>query len=67
MFTLWSVWVLTPRYSDEYTILSKKHRLLDETLNRGPDSLWSLKITGCLLKKSRGVTLASWQNSPIGL
>ncbi len=22
----------------------KKHRLSDETLNRGPDTLWSLKI-----------------------
>ncbi len=25
-----------------YTV--KKHRLSDETLNQGPDSLWSLKI-----------------------
>ncbi len=39
----------------------------DETLNRGPDSLWSLKIPGCPSKKSRGVTLASWPNFPIGL
>ncbi len=41
---LWSVWVLTPQYSDGDTILSKEHRLSDDTLNRGPDSLWSLKI-----------------------
>ncbi len=27
---------------DLYTV--KKHLLSDETLNRGPDSLWSLKI-----------------------
>ncbi len=26
-----------------YTV--KKHRLSDQTLNRGPDSLWSLKIS----------------------
>ncbi len=38
------------------------HRPSDETLNRGPDSLWSLKIPGCPSKKSRGVTLASWPN-----
>ncbi len=36
-------------------------------LNRGPDTLWSLKIPGCPSKKSRGVTPASWPNSPIGL
>ncbi len=41
-----------------YTYLS------DETLNRGPDSLWSLKIPGCPSKKS--VTPASWTNLPIG-
>ncbi len=29
-------------------------------LNRGPDSLWSLKIPGCPSKKSRGETSASW-------
>ncbi len=34
------VWVLMPQYSDGDAILSK----MDETLNRGPDSLWSLKI-----------------------
>ncbi len=34
----------------------------DETLNRGPDSLWSLKIPGCPSKISRGVTPASWPN-----
>ncbi len=44
MLTLWSLWVLTPQNSDGDTILSKEHRLSDETLNRGPDSLWSLKI-----------------------
>ncbi len=33
-----------PQYSDGDTILSKEHSLSDETLNRGPDSLWSLKI-----------------------
>ncbi len=36
-------------------------------LNRGPDSLWSLKIPGCPSKKSRGITQASWPNFPIGL
>ncbi len=49
------------------TLYWKKFRLLGETLNRGPDSLWSLKIPGCPSKKSWGVTLASWSNSPIGL
>ncbi len=39
----------------------------DETLNRGPDSLWSLKIPGCPSKKRRIVTPASWPNSPTGL
>ncbi len=39
-----AVWVLTPQYSDGDTILSKEHRLSDETLNQGPVSLWSLKI-----------------------
>ncbi len=40
-------------------------RLSDETLNRGPDSLWSLKIKNpmALLVKSRGVTPVSWPNS----
>ncbi len=32
-----------PQCSNGDTILSKMHRLSDETLNRGPDSLWSLK------------------------
>ncbi len=32
------------------TLYSKKHRPSDETLNQGPDSLWSLKIPGCPLK-----------------
>ncbi len=45
------------------TLYCKKHRLSDETLNRGPDSLWSLKITMALLVKSRGVTPVSWPNS----
>jgi len=54
-----SVWVLTPKCSDGDTILSKEHR--------GPDSLWSLKIPGCSLKKSRGVIPASWPNLPNGL
>ncbi len=49
------------------TLYWKKHRPSDETLNRGPDSLWSLKIPGCPSIKSRGVTPASWPNSPIGL
>ncbi len=44
------------------TLYWKKHRPSDETLNRGPDSLWSLKIPGCPSKKSRGVTPASWSN-----
>ncbi len=38
------------------TLYWKKHHPSDETLNRGPDSLWSLKIPGCPSKKSRGVT-----------
>ncbi len=38
----------------------------DETLNRGSDSLWSLTIPGCPLKKSRGVTPASWPYFPVG-
>ncbi len=42
------------------------HTHTDDTLNRGPDSLWSLKITGFPSKKSRGVTPASWPNFPIG-
>ncbi len=37
-----------------YTV--KEHHPLDETLNLGPDSLWSLKIQGCPSKNSRGVT-----------
>ncbi len=45
----------------------KKHRPSDETLNQGPDSLWSLKIPLCPSKKSRGVPPASWPNSPTGL
>ncbi len=45
----------------------KKHRPSDETLNRGPDSLWSIKIPVCLSKKSWGVTPASWPNYLIGL
>ncbi len=45
------VWVLMPQCSDRDTILSKKHHPSDETLNRGPDSLWSLKIPGCLSKR----------------
>ncbi len=39
----------------------------DETLNLGPDSMWSLKIPGCPSKMSRCVTPASWPNLPIGL
>ncbi len=46
------------------TLYCKKHRPSDEKLNRGPDSLWSLKIPECPLKKSRGVTPASWPNLP---
>ncbi len=49
------------------TLYCKKHRPSDETLNRGLDSSWSLKIPGCPSKKSRGVTPASWPNLPIGL
>ncbi len=33
-----------------------EHHPLDETLNLGPDSLWSLKIQGCPSKNSRSVT-----------
>ncbi len=46
----WSVWVLTPQCSDG-TLYCKTHRPSDETLNRGPDSLWSLQIPGCLSKR----------------
>ncbi len=48
----------------EALLYCKKHCPSDETLNRGPDSLWSLKIPGCPSKKIRGVTPASW---PTGL
>ncbi len=37
----------------------------DETLNRGPDSLWSLKIPGCLSKKSRVLPRHPGQTSPL--
>ncbi len=53
------VWVLMPQYSDGDTILSTT---ILRRLNRGPDSLWSLKIPGCPSKESRGVTPASWPN-----
>ena len=56
-----------PQYSDGDAILLSERRLSDETLNRGPDSLWSLKIPGCPSKKSRGLTPASWPNLPTGL
>ncbi len=61
------MWVLTPQCGDG-TLYCKKHfqSLSDEMLNRGPDSLWSLKIPGCTSKKSRGVTPVSWPNFPIG-
>ncbi len=49
MLTLWSVWVLMPQVTGTDTV--KKHRPSNETLNRGPDSLWSLKIPGCLSKR----------------
>ncbi len=49
------------------TLYCKKHRPSDETLNRGLDSSWSLKVPGCPSKKSRGVTPASWPNLPSGL
>ncbi len=44
---------------------TKKHRPSDETLNRGPDSLWSLKIPGCPSKKSRSVTRHPGQICPL--
>ncbi len=47
------------------TLYWKKHRPLDETLNRVPDSLRSLKIPGCPSKKSRGVTLAKLAHWPL--
>ncbi len=40
-----------------------KHRLSDETLNRGPNSLWSLQNPMALLVMSRGVTPVSRPNS----
>ncbi len=49
------------------TLYCKKHCPSDETLNRGPDSLWSLEIPGCPSKKIRGVTPGYWPNSPTGL
>ncbi len=64
MLTLLSVWVLTPQYSDGDTILSKEYRLSDETLIRGPGSLWSLKNPMALLVKSRGVTPGVLANFP---
>ncbi len=33
------------------TLYCKKHRPSDEMLNRGPDSLWSLKIPGLSFEK----------------
>ncbi len=40
-------------------------RPLDETLNRGPDSLWSLKIPGCTSKKSRVIPRHPGQICPL--
>ncbi len=40
-----------PQYSDGDTILSKSNVLRMRRLNRGHDSLWSLKIPGCLSKR----------------
>ncbi len=48
-----------------YTV--NKHHPSDETLNWGPDSLWSLKIQGCSSKNSLGVTPVFRPNLPIGL
>ncbi len=62
--TLWSVWVITPQCSDG-KLYCKKHHPSDETLNGGPDSLWSLTIPGCPLKKSRGVTRCPGQIHPL--
>ncbi len=53
------------QWRGHYTV--KKHRPSDDMLNQGPDSRWSLKTLQCSSKKSRGVTLASWPNSPIDL
>ncbi len=56
VLNLQSVCVLTPQCSVQghYTV-------------KGTVLLWSLNIPGCPSKKSRGVTLASWSNFPIGL
>ncbi len=50
VLTLWSVWVLMPQCSDGDTILSKKAPSFGWDV-KGPDSLWSLKIPGCLSKR----------------
>ncbi len=51
------------KYTQNKLYLMLNFRASDETLNRGPDALWSLKTPGCPSKKSRGVTTASWPNS----
>ncbi len=65
VLTLWSVWVLTPQYSDGDTILSKKLCLSDEMSNRDPDSLWSLEIPGCLSKRVGVLSRHPGQISPL--
>ncbi len=51
-----------PNMRSIYESLVQKTKLNnpDETLNQGPDSLWSLKIPGCPSKKSKDETSASW-------
>ncbi len=39
----------------------------DETLNRGPDSLWSLKIPGCPSRRVEMWPRHPWPDSPTGL
>ncbi len=65
MLTLWFVWILKPHDGD--TVLCEKHHPSDETLDQGPDYLWTLNIPGFSSNKCRGVTSASWLNSPIRL
>ncbi len=47
------------------TLYWKKHRPSDETLNRGPDSLWSLKIPDVLRKRVGVLPRHPGQTSPL--
>ncbi len=66
VLTLWSVWVLTPQYSDGETILSKAPSFGWDVNTRSWLSV-VIKNTRMSFEKDRGVTPASWPNSPVGL